>query len=126
MSVGLTCLTPYQNCVHMCSHVDLGYHACMPATTSTEKGIRELRATLSEVVNDAAVRGRITYVTSHGRRVAAVVPVPVAEDVEAGATFRGLLRYVEELRGREQRPHVVSQLRTIQEAIEAAERRAEF
>lgn len=109
----------------MCSHVNLGYHACMPATTSAEKGIRELRASLSDVVNDAAVRNRITYVTSHGRRVAAVVPVPVAEDVEAGATFRGLLQYVEELKRREQRPYVVTQLRTIEEAIEAAERRAE-
>jgi prevent-host-death family protein len=55
----------------------------MPAPTSTEKGIRELRSTLSEVVNDAAVRGRITYVTSHGRRVAAIVPVPEAEAIEA-------------------------------------------
>jgi prevent-host-death family protein len=96
----------------------------MPATTSDEKGIRELRATLSEVVNDAAVRGRITYITSHSRRVAAVVPVPVAEDVEAGATLRGLRQYVDELRSREQRPHVVLQLRVIQEAVEAAERRA--
>jgi prevent-host-death family protein len=96
----------------------------MPATTSAEKGIRELRSALSDVVNDAAVRGRITYVTSHGRRVAAVVPVPVAEDVEAGATLRGLRRYVEELRRREQKPDIVRQLRIIEEAIDAAERRA--
>lgn len=54
----------------------------MPAPTSAEKGIRELRAALSEVVNDAAVRGRITYITSHGRRVAAVVPVLEAEAIE--------------------------------------------
>ncbi|WP_138964244.1 type II toxin-antitoxin system prevent-host-death family antitoxin [Streptomyces sp. YIM 121038] len=54
----------------------------MPATTSAEIGVRELRATLSEVLNDTAVRGRITYVTSHGRRVAAIVPVPDAEAVE--------------------------------------------
>ena len=60
-----------------------GYHVCMPATTSTEIGVRELRATLSEVLNDTSVRGRITYVTSHGRRVAAIVPVPDAESVEA-------------------------------------------
>lgn len=66
----------------MWSHVFLGYHACMPAPTSTEKGIRELRAALSDVVNDAAVRGRITYITSHGRRVAAVVPVLEAEAIE--------------------------------------------
>jgi antitoxin (DNA-binding transcriptional repressor) of toxin-antitoxin stability system len=38
---------------------------------------------MSEVLNDTAVRGRITYVTSHGRRVAALVPVPEAEAIEA-------------------------------------------
>jgi len=54
----------------------------MPATTSAEIGIRDLRASLSEVVNEAAVRGRIIYVTSRGRRVAAIVPVPDAEAIE--------------------------------------------
>jgi prevent-host-death family protein len=54
----------------------------MPANTSAEIGIRELRASLSDVLNETAVRGRITYVTSHGRRVAAIVSVPVAEAVE--------------------------------------------
>ena len=44
-----------------------------------EMGVRELRGKLADVLNDAAVRGRITYITSRGRRVAAVVPVPVAE-----------------------------------------------
>jgi prevent-host-death family protein len=47
-----------------------------------EKSVRELRATLADVLNDAAVRGQITYVTSRGRRIAAVVPVPVAETEE--------------------------------------------
>lgn len=55
----------------------------MPANTSAEIGIRELRASLSDVVNETAVRGRITYVTSRGRRVAALVPVPDAEAIEA-------------------------------------------
>lgn len=54
----------------------------MPETTSAEIGIRELRATLSEVLNSTAVRGQITYVTSHGRRVGAIVPVPDAEAIE--------------------------------------------
>lgn len=67
----------------MCSQVNLSYHVCMPAPTSGEIGIRELRAALSEVLNETAVRGRITYVTSHGRRVAAIVPVPEAEAIEA-------------------------------------------
>ncbi|MFF2650559.1 type II toxin-antitoxin system prevent-host-death family antitoxin [Streptomyces sp. NPDC058045] len=55
----------------------------MPANTSAEIGIRELRASLSDVVNETAVRGRVTYVTSRGRRVAAIVPVPEAEAIEA-------------------------------------------
>lgn len=55
----------------------------MPANTSAEIGIRELRASLSDVVNETAVYGRITYVTSRGRRVAAIVPVPDAEAIEA-------------------------------------------
>ncbi|MER7477348.1 type II toxin-antitoxin system prevent-host-death family antitoxin [Streptomyces sp. NPDC126510] len=55
----------------------------MPEETSTEMGIRELRSSLSEVMNATAVRGQITYVTSHGRRVAAIVPVPDAEAIEA-------------------------------------------
>jgi prevent-host-death family protein len=55
----------------------------MPANTSAEIGIRELRAALSDVVNETAVYGRITYVTSRGRRVAAIVPVPDAQVIEA-------------------------------------------
>jgi prevent-host-death family protein len=55
----------------------------MPAPTSVEIGVRELRTALSEVLNETAVRGRITYVTSHGRRVGAIVPVPEAEAIEA-------------------------------------------
>lgn len=47
-----------------------------------DKSIREVRAALADVVNDA-VAGRITYITSHGRRVAAVVPLAVADDVLA-------------------------------------------
>jgi prevent-host-death family protein len=54
----------------------------MPANTSAEIGIRDLRASLSDVLNDTAVRGRITYVTSNGRRIGAIVPVPVAEAAE--------------------------------------------
>lgn len=55
----------------------------MPTNTSAEIGIRELRAALSDVLNETAVRGRITYVTSRGRRIAAIVPVPDAETIEA-------------------------------------------
>ncbi|MFI0915232.1 type II toxin-antitoxin system prevent-host-death family antitoxin [Streptomyces abikoensis] len=61
----------------------------MPATTSPEIGIRELRAALSDVLNETAVRGRITYVTSRGRRIAAIVPVPDAEAIEEGRNEAG-------------------------------------
>lgn len=61
----------------------LRYSLCVPANTSDEIGVRELRARLGEVLNDTAVRGRITYVTSHGRRVAAIIPVPDAEALDA-------------------------------------------
>lgn len=44
-----------------------------------EMSIRDTRASFADVVN-AAIRGRITYITSRGRRVAAVVPLAVAED----------------------------------------------
>lgn len=55
----------------------------MPENTSEEIGIRELRMRLGDVVNDVAVRGGITYITSYGRRIAAIVPVPDAEAMEA-------------------------------------------
>lgn len=55
----------------------------MPENPAAEIGIRDLRASISDVVNEAAVYGRITYVTSRGRRVAAIVSVPDAEAIEA-------------------------------------------
>jgi prevent-host-death family protein len=44
-----------------------------------ELSVADARRTLADVLNDASVRGRITYITSRGRRVAAVVPLPIAE-----------------------------------------------
>jgi prevent-host-death family protein len=55
---------------------------------SSEKGVAELRLELADVLNAAAVRGEITYVTNRGRRMAAVVPIPVAEAAEAAAKSR--------------------------------------
>jgi prevent-host-death family protein len=49
--------------------------------------VRDTRASFADVVN-AAVRGRITYITSRGRRVAAVVPLAVAEDQEIAVAAR--------------------------------------
>lgn len=48
-----------------------------------EMGVKELRAKLADVLNDAAIRGKITYVTSRGRRIAAVVPLPIAEEADS-------------------------------------------
>lgn len=50
---------------------------------SEEKSVAEVRSQLAEVINEASVRGRITYITNRSRRVAAIVPVPVAEAHEA-------------------------------------------
>jgi prevent-host-death family protein len=47
-----------------------------------EVGIRDLRTQLSDVLNEVAVRGQIAYVTNRGRRIAAIVPVPIAEAAE--------------------------------------------
>ncbi len=41
-----------------------------------------VRANLAEVLNAAAVRGVTTYITTNGRRTAAVVPVHIAEAAE--------------------------------------------
>ncbi|MDZ5446311.1 type II toxin-antitoxin system prevent-host-death family antitoxin [Micromonospora sp. 4G57] len=49
--------------------------------TPNEISVRELRQALAGTLNDVAVRGRIIYVTNHGRRIAAIVPVPVAEQI---------------------------------------------
>jgi prevent-host-death family protein len=49
---------------------------------TTEISVRELRKALADTLNNVAVRGRIVYVTNNGRRVAALVPVPAAEQVE--------------------------------------------
>lgn len=53
-----------------------------------EVGLREARAELADLVTAAAVRGTITYLTNRGRRVAAVVPVPVAEAAERAVDLR--------------------------------------
>jgi antitoxin (DNA-binding transcriptional repressor) of toxin-antitoxin stability system len=47
-----------------------------------EISVVELRKTLADVLNNTAVQGRTFYVTRNGRRIAAIVPVPVAEQGE--------------------------------------------
>jgi prevent-host-death family protein len=47
-----------------------------------EISARQLRENLAATLNDVAVRGQLIYVTNHGRRIAAIVPVPLAEQVD--------------------------------------------
>lgn len=53
----------------------------MPPSTQ-EMSTRDVRAKLADVINDAAAYGTITYVTSRGRRIAAVVSVSDAEAIQ--------------------------------------------
>jgi prevent-host-death family protein len=46
---------------------------------SDEVSVRELREGLADVLNAAGTRGQVTFVTSRGRRVAAVVSVAAGE-----------------------------------------------
>ncbi|MEV5930089.1 hypothetical protein ACPCSG_23885 [Streptomyces cellulosae] len=56
----------------------------MPQHTSAKEiGLRELRADLGTVVMEVGVRREITYVMNRGRRIAAIVPLDVAEAAEA-------------------------------------------
>lgn len=46
-----------------------------------DKSVREARTQFADVLNDASAQGLITYITTRGRRIAAVVPVWVADKV---------------------------------------------
>jgi prevent-host-death family protein len=48
-------------------------------TAAEEMSVRELRAGLADVINAAATRDQVTFVTSRGRRIAGVVSVAAAE-----------------------------------------------
>jgi prevent-host-death family protein len=50
---------------------------------SAEMSVRELRAGLADVINAAATRDQVTFVTSRGRRIAGVVSVAAAEQAAA-------------------------------------------
>jgi prevent-host-death family protein len=54
----------------------------MTENPPADRSVREVRAELADILNSAAVHGAITYVTSRGRRIAAIVPVMVAEAAE--------------------------------------------
>ncbi|MGH3786678.1 MAG: type II toxin-antitoxin system Phd/YefM family antitoxin [Pseudonocardiaceae bacterium] len=53
-----------------------------PASMPHELPAIEVRRTLSEVVGRAQHGGHTTYITHHGRRVAAIVPADAAERLE--------------------------------------------
>lgn len=55
----------------------------MAEIKTSEIGVRELRGALSDVLNRTAIHGEITYVTSHGRRICAIVPLVDGEAIEA-------------------------------------------
>lgn len=44
-----------------------------------EKSVRDAREHFADVLYDAAA-GKVTYITSRGRRIAAVVPLSIADD----------------------------------------------
>ena len=46
-----------------------------------ELSTREVRGHLAGVINNA-IRGQVTYITSRGRRVAAVVPLAVVDQAQ--------------------------------------------
>ena len=59
-----------------------------------EMPVTDVRDRLADVVNEAAYGGRVTYLTRHGRRLAAIVPVETAEAAERWEDEQlGLLRY---------------------------------
>jgi prevent-host-death family protein len=47
-----------------------------------EMSVAEVRRYLADVINASSTRGRTTYIINRGRRVAAVVPLAVAEAAE--------------------------------------------
>lgn len=49
---------------------------------ATDMPITDARDQLAEIVSLAAYRGQVTYLTRHGKRVAAIVPADDAEEIE--------------------------------------------
>ncbi|CAM5481095.1 MULTISPECIES: hypothetical protein [Streptomyces] len=54
----------------------------MAENTSAEYGLRELRASLGNVVLDVIAERKIAYVMQRGKRVAAIVPLDLAQAAE--------------------------------------------
>lgn len=58
------------------------YAVTMTDQPEADPGIAEVKARLSDYVNRVIYRDEVVYVTKHGKRVAALVPVEVAERYE--------------------------------------------
>ncbi len=58
-----------------------------------EIGVEQARKQLGPIVNDAAVDGTVTYLTLHGRRYAALVPLA---EIETLAAFREVAGWSDE------------------------------
>ena len=61
----------------------LGLYDSYMTEPARDLSISAARDHLAEVVSSAAYGGRITYVTRHGQRMAAIVPAEVAEAINA-------------------------------------------
>lgn len=55
------------------------YPVTMASEAGNEVGIREVKARLSDLVNRVIYRNEVIWVTKNNRRVAALVPIEVAE-----------------------------------------------
>jgi len=58
------------------------YAVTMAGEAGADVGIAELKAKLSDFVNRVIYRGEVIWITKNGKRVAALVPVEVAELAE--------------------------------------------
>jgi len=52
----------------------------MPEYVPREQPVSEIRQKFADYVTETAVSGEVTYLTLRGRRVAALVPVRVADE----------------------------------------------
>jgi len=68
------------------------YAVTMSEGSSAAVGIAELKAKLSDFVNRVIYRGEVIWITKNGKRVAALVPVEVAELAERSISTRSASR----------------------------------
>jgi prevent-host-death family protein len=47
-----------------------------------DMSVADVRRELADVINAATTRHRTTYITNRGRRIAAIVPLDIAEQAE--------------------------------------------